>query len=190
MIIALDDFKNRSIEDEVIAFQTDTVYGIGCRFDSVKGADRIYEIKHRDKDKPLAVLCPDIESAASFFHDASVIRTIGRKYWPGALTLVAAKGEKAGDHLTKGRSTIGVRIPDDPLALEILRVHGPLAATSLNMSDEPPVHTFEEALQFESAVDYLVEGGTARGVSSTVYDVEKNIVLRQGDVVIDKKVFK
>ncbi len=182
MIITVDALLEKPLVDEVIAFQTDTVYGVGCRIDSRKGVERIYELKGRDDRKPLPVLCADIEDARSLVQDPSQLEPYAARHWPGALTLVVKKSEVVGPHVTRGEDTIGVRVPDDDLARRILRHFGPMAVTSLNRSQEPSCRTFEQAKAFADRVDYLVEGGTAKGVSSTVFDVASKRVLRPGEV--------
>ena len=81
-------------------------------------------------------------------------------------------------------NTVGVRIPDDPIALKILELTGPMAVTSLNISTEPAVLKFEDTLSFLNIVDYIVKGDDLSGISSTVYDVKNCNILRQGSVKI------
>ena len=182
MIIEYKELIKIKLKDEVIVFQTDTVYGIGCLLNSKKGVERIYEIKSRESKKPLAVLCGNIEQVKTLVKDFESVEDIASKYWPGALTLVLNKNDLVEDYITSGFNTVGVRIPNDPIALGILNAYGPMAVTSLNLSSEPAVLKFKETLHFEDKVDYIVLGTDLSNISSTVYDCVNKKVLRQGDI--------
>ena len=132
----------------LIIYPTDTVYGLGCLLGSEKGVSKIYEIKKREGKKPLAVLCADIEQVKTLVMDFSQGEDFAKKYWPGALTLVFNKLPIVGDFVTSGFNTIGVRIPNDEIALSILRKFGPMAVTSLNISSDPAILKYEDALKF------------------------------------------
>ena len=184
MEIKVKDLLKKEIKDEVIIFQTDTVYGIGCKINSAKGVARIYEIKKRDGDKPLAVLCANLEQVKSVVSDFSLGKEY-TKYWPGALTLILPKNELIGDFITSGFHTVGVRIPNDEIALSILMKNGPMAVTSLNLSTEPAILRYQDALAYVNQVDYLVEGTDLSSISSTVYDCINKRTLRNGEIKID-----
>lgn len=185
MRIKVQELLQKDLTNKVIIFQTDTVYGIGCLLASVEGVNRIYEIKKRDGNKPLAVLCGSLDDVKEIVLNYEIGETLAKKYWPGALTLIFPKKDIVGDFLTSGFDTVGVRIPNDQTALKILKQFGPMAVTSLNLSTEPAILTFEEALKFEDKVDYIVEGTDLNSLSSTVYDVVNKKTLRQGEIKID-----
>lgn len=184
MIIDVNELVEKELLDDVIIFQTDTVYGIGCLLGSKKGVESIYNIKKRDGNKPLAVLCANMEQVASICKNTDLISGLAEKYWPGALTLILPKKEIVGDYLTSGFDTVGVRIPNDLIALRILEQFGPMAVTSLNLSTEPAVIKYEEVLPFLGVVDYIVKGTDLSNISSTVYDVVNDKVLRQGEIIL------
>jgi len=184
MIINVKELLKKDIRDEVIVFQTDTVYGIGCLLESKIGVQKIYDIKKRDGNKPLAVLCANIKQVESICHNFELATDIADKFWPGALTLVLPKKDIVGDFLTSGFSTVGVRIPNDNIALSILEKFGPMAVTSLNLSSEPAIKKYDEAVRYENVVDYIIEGTDLTNISSTVYDVVNKKVLRQGEIII------
>ena len=175
---------NINLKDDVIIFQTDTVYGIGCLIDSEIGIKRIYNIKKREDKKPLAVLCANIEQVKRLVNNFDNFNKLASKYWPGALTLIFNKNDIISDSITSGFNTVGVRIPNDKIALDILEKYGPMAVTSLNISSEPALLKFEDTLSFENEVDYIVKGKDLSSVSSTVYDCVNNKVLRQGEIII------
>ncbi len=178
------DLLEKELKDEVVIFETDTVYGIGCKLNSVLGVNKIYDIKKRDGMKPLAVLCADIEQVETLINCDKTYLYEGEKHWPGALTLVLPKNELVGDFVTSGFGTVGVRIPNDEIAYRILKKFGPMAVTSLNLSTEPAILEYQEALKYIDKVDYIVKGKDLNSVSSTVYDPINNKIFRQGEIII------
>jgi len=184
MVVNLKDLLRINLKDEVIIFETDTVYGIGCLIDSDKGIKRIYEIKNRENKFPLAVLCANISQVEKIVVDFELNKHLAKRFWPGALTLILNKTSVISDLLTSGLNTVGVRIPNNKIALDILEKYGPMAVTSLNISSEPPILKFKDVLLFEDSVDYVVKGEDLSSVSSTVYDCVNKRVLRQGKIKI------
>jgi len=184
MEINVKELLKKDLKDEVIIFETDTVYGIGAKLESEVGVKRIYEIKKRDGNKPLAVLCADLEQVKEIVKNFELGEELGKKYWPGALTLIYPKKDIVGDFLTSGFNTVGVRIPNDDIALQILEKFGPMAVTSLNLSTEPAILKYSDAYEYLNAVDYLVKGKDLSSLSSTVYDCINQRTLRQGEIVI------
>lgn len=184
MIINIKDVLKEDLSDKVLVFQTDTVYGIGTPVNNLDGVKRIYSIKKREAKKPLPVLCANIEQVKSIVKNYDEGAFLSEKYWPGPLTLVYLKNDIIHDDLTSGFNTVGVRIPNDELVLSILKKTGPMAVTSLNLSSEPAVLKFEDTIKFLNEVDFIVEGSDLNNISSTVYDVENENVLRQGTIKI------
>ncbi len=172
-----------------VAFPTDTVYGLAAdAFDPVAIA-KLFSIKGRQPNQAIAVLIghPDQLGLVTQSPSQAAQRLAG-KYWPGALTLVVARHPDLPDILSP-LPTVGVRIPDHPLALALLQAAGPLAVTSANLSRQANTTTAEEVLaQLDGRVDLVLDGGkTPGGVPSTVVDMtgESPVVLRQGPVILD-----
>mgnify|MGYP000893271216 FL=1 len=184
MIIDVEKILEVDLKDKVIIFETDTVYGIGCLIESEIGIKRIYEIKKREEKKPLAVLCANIDQVKNLVSDFDKYSHLAEKHWPGALTLIFKKSSLVSDTITSGFNTVGVRIPNDIIALNILEKFGPMAVTSLNISSEPALLKFEDTLIFENEVNYVVKGKDLSSISSTVYDCVNDNVLRQGTIII------
>ena len=182
MIISLDELLKLDLKDEVIVFQTDTVYGIGCLINSRTGVNKIYEIKNRENKSPLAVLCANINQVKDIVKQFDIGEEYALSHWPCALTLIFPKKDIIGDYITSGLKSVGVRIPSDQLALSILEKFGPMAVTSLNISSEPPILNFLDTLRFKNEVDFIVKGTNLSSISSTVYDVVNKKVLRQGNI--------
>jgi L-threonylcarbamoyladenylate synthase len=182
MEINVKELLDVKIRNEVVVFQTDTVYGIGALLASEKGVKKIYQMKSRENKKPLAVLCANIGQVKTLVQDFKSVEQYANKHWPGALTLVLKKTDLVGDFITSGFDTVGVRIPKDEIALQILEKFGPMAVTSLNISSEPAILKYSDALKFNKQVDYIVKGKDLNSISSTVYDCVNKRVLRQGDI--------
>lgn len=185
--------KNILENDGVIAFVTDTVWGLGCLPTSKKAVERIYEIKHRDSKKPLILMSNDIEPLRKYVKPLiEKAEALVKKYFAGALTLVVEKSELTPDYITSGLNTVGIRVPDNKVFAEICScVEGNvLATTSANLSNEPPALTYDEAVKYiGNKVDLVVEdyGEKAQGRASTVAGIfpDSIKIFRQGDVVLD-----
>ena len=179
--------------DGVIAFVTDTVWGLGCLPSSEKAVKRIYEIKHREAKKPLILMSNEIYNLFDFVKQPieKEAQLLIKKHLPGALTLVVDKSENTPDYLTSGLNTVGIRIPNNEVFKKIcesLDGHV-LATTSANISGEPPALTYTEAVNYiGDKVDLVIEdyGYTAKGISSTVvgFKDSKSIIYRQGEIII------
>lgn len=147
---------------EVIAFPTDTVYGLAARAVNARACDRIYEIKRRPADRRLIAMAPEVEAFEPLVDLSPAARELARRWWPGPLTLVLPA--RGGDE-----PTLGVRVPDHDLALALLRAMGePLATTSANLSGEPPALTASEAARLEGVAAVLDGGPAPGGRASTV----------------------
>lgn len=185
--------KNILENDGVIAFVTDTVWGLGCLPTSKKAVERIYEIKHRDSKKPLILMSNDIEPLRKYVKPLTEkAEALVKKYFAGALTLVVEKSELTPDYITSGLNTVGIRVPDNKVFAEICScVEGNvLATTSANLSNEPSALTYDEAVKYiGDKVDLVVEdyGEKAQGRASTVAGIfpDSIKIFRQGDVVLE-----
>jgi L-threonylcarbamoyladenylate synthase len=181
--------------DGVIAFVTDTVWGLGCLPDSEKGVKKIYEIKKREAQKPLILMSNNIENLKPYVKEINkTVQDLIDKYFPGALTLVLEKSEKTPDYVTSGFNTVGIRVPDNAIFKEICEaIEGNvLATTSANLSNEPSAKTYEQAAQnMQGKVDLIIEdyGQRAKGFESTVTLVlgDEVKILRQGAVEVNGK---
>ena len=165
----------------LVAFPTDTVWGVLARMEDEAACRRIYALKEREEEKPLQVLVADLESALKLA-DLGRLRDkflrLAEAFWPGGLTVVVP-GQGIPPWISRDGS-VGLRMPDHALLRELLRrVGGHAAATSLNRSGEPPVRTEAEARAF--AVDYVFPG-EALGLASSVVDLRTGQVLREGAI--------
>jgi len=148
----------------VIIFPTETVYGIGTSVFSLTGIQRIYKLKGRHGRKPLALLVPSLKAAAPLVETIpKEAERLAERFWPGPLTLVF-KASALGRLVTGGLATIGVRIPDHPIALALLKKVGiPLATTSVNRSGQKPALSGKAAAAlFGAHVEWMLDGGVCR----------------------------
>lgn len=179
--------------DGVIAFVTDTVWGLGCLPSSEKAVKKIYEIKHREARKPLILMSYDIYPMLTYLKQPieKNAQLLIKKHFPGALTVVLEKSEQTPDFLTSSLPTVGIRVPDNITFANICKniEGGVLATTSANISGEPPALTYEEAMNYiGDKVDFVVpsEGFEAQGRASTVigFNDGETVIYRQGEVII------
>lgn len=177
----------------VIAYVTDTVWGLGALPSSEKGVKKIYEIKKREAQKPLILMSDDIENMKPYVKGINAkANEFIEKYFPGALTLILEKTEKAPDYMTSGFNTVGIRVPNNEVFKEICEsiTGNVLATTSANLSHEPSAKTYEQAVKnMGGKADIIIEdfGQTAKGLESTVVLIqgEDYKVLRQGEIKLD-----
>lgn len=179
--------------DGVIAFVTDTVWGLGCLPASEKAVRKIYEIKHREAKKPLILMSYDIYPMLDYVKQPieKEMQRLIKKHFPGALTVVLDKSEKTPDYLTSSMPTVGIRVPNNPTFAEICKNidGGVLATTSANLSGEPPALSYDEAVRYMGdRADFVVPSGgfEAQGKASTVIGMNDGhiVVYRQGEVFV------
>ena len=174
----------------VIIFPTDTVYGIGTKIFDIDGIEKIYQIKKRPKDKPLACLCANLEQIESIAYVDEKAKKIINKFLPGGLTLILkAKDQNIHNYAIDG--TVAVRIPKHPIALKILLENGPLATTSVNLSGQKPLNDFETINEtFKGKIDYIFKDPTNikySNVPSTIIDMTNELkVIREGDIKLEE----
>jgi L-threonylcarbamoyladenylate synthase len=171
---------------KVIAFPTDTVYGIGVRADSAAAIEKLYQIKARSMDKPVAVMIAEIQQLEQLAESVpDTARCLARWFWPGALTMVLPKRPDLPVNLTS-LPGVGVRVPDHPFTLELLRRCGPLAVTSANLSGHPEALNANTVMeQLGGKLALVVDGGDSQGgIPSTVVDLSQGSprVLREGPI--------
>jgi len=170
----------------LVAFPTETVYGLGANALDAAAVERIFEAKGRPRTSPLIVHVDSIEMARSLASRwPESAERLAQRYWPGPLTLVVPKRATIPDVVTAGLPTVGLRMPSHPLALELIRAAGvPIAAPSANRFTE--LSPTESGHVPERLADYVLEGGPARvGIESTVLSlVEAPVLLRPGVIPV------
>jgi L-threonylcarbamoyladenylate synthase len=170
----------------IVAFPTDTVYGLGASIHLTDAILRIYEAKERSRENPIPILIANM----SDFHRVALspptmARRLAKRYWPGPLTLVVWRKPTLPEEISAS-STVGVRVPDHPVAQALLTIAGPLAVTSANKSTSPTTCTAEEVFDgLGGRIDLILDGGrTPGGEPSTVVDCTQASprILREGPI--------
>lgn len=168
----------------VIVYPTDTIYGLGCDIFNKKGVKKIYQIKQRDPRKPFSFICADLSDVANYAQVSNFAFKIMKRYLPGPYTFVLEATRIVPDVLTTRQKTVGIRIPNNAIALAIVRELGhPIVTTSANLSGED---THCDPLQIDQQIgkqlDLVLDGGILRGDQSTVISLidDQVEVLRQG----------
>lgn len=175
-------------EGGVVAYPTDTVYGLGADVFNERAVSKIYEIKKRPPSQPLPVLLSD-ESEIDVLVDSvsEVAHRLMRRFWPGGLTLVLHAALTVPEWVTTGGNTIAVRVPNYIITQRLIRELGrPLVGTSANLSGSPSVISAEDVrAQLEGKINFIFDSGICPGgVESTVVDFtrETPAILREGAV--------
>jgi len=169
----------------VVVLPTDTVYGLAALARDRAATARLFALKGRSYDVPLAVLCASVDQALSLTDatDRPDVTAVARGWWPGPLTLVLRRRPGVDLYLGEPSGTIGVRVPDHALVRALAKRVGPLAATSANAHGLPtPATAAEVSAQLGSGADLVVDGGRLEGRASTVIDATASPwrVLRAG----------
>ncbi|MBN2645330.1 MAG: threonylcarbamoyl-AMP synthase [Desulfuromonadaceae bacterium] len=168
----------------VIAYPTDTIYGLGCDIFNKKSLQRIYQIKQRDPRKPFSFICSDLSEVSRYAQVSNQAFKIMKRHLPGPYTFVLDATREVPELLMTKQRTVGVRIPDNPIALEIVRQLGhPLVTTSANVTGD---ETYQDPRQIQEdwgkQLDLVVDGGLLYGDPSTVISLRQDQVevLREG----------
>ncbi|MCG3175534.1 MAG: Threonylcarbamoyl-AMP synthase [Candidatus Omnitrophica bacterium] len=179
-------------EGRLVAFPTETVYGLGASALDPSAVVRIFEAKRRPAFDPLIVHTSDAPSAFDLCSSVPpVARQLAERYWPGPLTLVLPKTAVVPDVVTSGLPTVAVRVPAHPVALELIRAFGgPVAAPSANLFGyTSPTHAQAVLDDLGDRVDLVLDGGACSvGIESTVLLVEgqKGVLLRPGGIPVEE----
>jgi len=172
----------------LVAFPTETVYGLGADASSKDAVTRLYAAKRRPLDHPVIVHFADADLAFSWARDVpQAAKKLAAKFWPGPLTLILKKSARAGDFVTGGQDSVGVRVPSHPVAQELLRAFGGgIAAPSANrfgqVSPTTAAHVRED---LGKDVELVLDGGPSEvGIESTIVDLSSGdpVVLRPGRI--------
>lgn len=193
-IIKLDQLNEELIKTigaaakgcKVIAFPTDTVYGLGSTGLIKAASRRLYQIKERPSIKPLPTFVHSVEAAKKYVEWTPAAEALASRFWPGALTLIL-KPTAEGRLLTFPEyQTVAMRVPNHPMLLKLIEASGvPWVQTSANRSGQPSVVEGSELVkQFDGVADWIIDGGKVPGVESTLVDVTKAapLVMREGAI--------
>jgi L-threonylcarbamoyladenylate synthase len=172
----------------LVAFPTETVYGLGADASSASAMAKLYAVKRRPADHPVIVHFASADAAFGWAHEVpESARKLAKAFWPGPLTLVLKRSQKAQDFVTGGQDTVGLRLPSHPVARELLQLFGRgVAAPSANRFGRvSPTTAAHVRADLGSDVDLVLEGGpTEVGIESTIVDLSgaAPVLLRPGRI--------
>ena len=184
----LDLAVNYLQQGGLVAFPTETYYGLAVDPDCASAVTKLYKMKKRSKEKPLLLLIEKDEQLKTVVQQVPLIYwPLIRKYWPGPLTLIFPAKQTLNKQITGNTGTIGIRISPNPHAQQLVRRMGkPITATSANISGLTPARTAQEVVEMlGDNVDYVVDGGqTEAGLCSTILTIQngKLTLLRRGKI--------
>ena len=176
----------------VVAYPTDTVYGLGACMTDINAVDRIFQVKGRPKGMALPVLLADKKQIAEIVTAVTPsAKRLADEFFPGALTIILPKSANVPGIITGGGRTIAFRIPNHPVPLALVNGLGkPIVGTSANLSGQPSALTAAEVrTQIGDKIDMVIDGGKCPGgIESTIVDLsgEKPVIRRQGAISIEK----
>jgi L-threonylcarbamoyladenylate synthase len=190
LMISIKEAAERVRAGEVVAFPTETVYGLGANALDAAAVARIYELKGRPATSPLIVHVASIEMARTLVREwPPEAERLACRYWPGPLTLVLPKALSIPDIVTAGLATVGVRVPNHPLALALIREAGvPIAAPSANRFTGLSATTAEHVRETFGDAVLVLDGGPCQvGIESTVVSIDAGRItlLRPGMIAIE-----
>ncbi len=176
----------------VIAFPTDTVFGLACLFDDKEAIERVKKIKGRDEKKPLPMMCDGLSMIKKVAYTDERSERLVDKFCPGALTIIFKKRSLIADYVTNGFKTIGIRVPKNDDILKLIEtLKKPILVTSCNLSGEPSIKEYQKIIaEFFGKVDLIVCKDAESSLASTIVDVsgEELLILREG--IISKEELK
>ena len=176
----------------IAIFPTETVYGIGANAYNEESVRRIYEVKNRPGEKPLSIMVSGIDEISKYaIIENDVERKIINSFMPGAITIILKKKQGLFDYISSGKDTIGIRIPDNKIILEILnKLKLPIVAPSANISGMPSGVSLEDIKKdFDGKVNVCINGGKAKlGESSTIVQVinGKPVILKKRKITLEE----
>ena len=179
------------LEGEVVAFPTETVYGLGANAMDTNAVRRIFDCKGRPQDNPLIVHLADFDRLCDVVaYVPPLARVLYDKFCPGPLTMIMPKGDRIPSAVTAGLDTVGIRFPSHPIARELIAQSCPIAAPSANVSKHVSPTTARHVLEdLDGKIPMLLEGGDAEvGIESTIVDLtgEEPTVLRPGAITAEQ----
>ena len=169
----------------IVAFPTETVYGVGIHFNDEEALERLMEAKNRDYSKAITLMVADKADISQYAYISPQAQKMIDQFMPGMITLIFQKKESVRDSMTNGKSTIGIRIPDSEFVLSLLKKVGPMLVTSANLSQHSNTTSTQEVLnQLDGRIDLVVDGKTSDNIASTVVDVSQDEIkiLRAGKI--------
>jgi len=166
---------------ELVAYPTETVYGLGADALDTGAIDRVFSLKGRSPDEPISLAVASVAEVEKYARPTELERRFMDAFLPGPVTVLTDSRSVVPDALTAGRSEVGIRVPDHDLARELCRRCGPVTATSANRSGGPNARAVGELdSRVREGVSVVLDGGRTDGSESTVVDVSEGKIVRRG----------
>lgn len=183
----LDVYINWIHQGNIVVYPTETIYGLGADIWNDDAVRMIYTMKQRPQSQPVSIAAASLDDVRELVHIDKTVQKIADLFLPGPLTIVLKKKTKHLDTLTGGGKTIGIRIPDHPIAHDLLSLFGPLTSTSANIHSQPVPETISDiARQLKDHSDILkyIDDGQCSGKPSTILDFTTSApkILREGAI--------
>lgn len=177
----LEAAVNAIARGELVVYPTETVYGLGANALDGEAVGRVFEAKKRDRTKPLSMAVESVSAVEAYVPVTDQEREFMEAFLPGPVTVVVSASEDIPSELLGGRERVGIRVPDNEIALELLSRTPPLTATSANVSGAESARTVGELDDaIRAAVAAVIDGGQTPGGGSTVVDIENAEIHRRG----------
>jgi len=175
----------------IVAYPTETFYGLGAKFDIEEALKKIYELKQRPDEKAIPLIIGNKELLSAITASVSnIAESLMNRFWPGPLTLILPAKENLSEFITGGTNTVAVRIPGESFALNLAKTANfPITATSANVSGTSPAQNAETVMScFGDTIDLIIDGGTTPGgLPSTIVDATESEIRIMRDGVIKKE---
>ncbi len=189
---ALDRASKILREGGIVAFPTESFYGLGVDATNPEAIRKLYKLKKRDEDLPLLILIPSFNELSRYTISIPIqARIIGKNFWPGGITMVFRASPILPAELTAGMGKVGIRVSSDPIANRLSQaVDFPITATSANFSGTPPSTRADQVAElFGNDLGLILDSGVTEGKNaSTVIDVTVNppVIIREGIISMEK----
>lgn len=179
---------------ELVAFPTETVYGLGADGLNFSARKKIYFAKGRPSEKPLTLHVANLSQVEKVAEISSTAEKLFKKFCPGPITIILPKRKNLPDFVTNGLDSVGIRFPDNEVALKFIKISQKIiAAPSANISGKNPPKSAQEVFQnLNGKIPVILDGGVCKiGISSTIVDLTKNLpkILRQG-IISEKNILE
>ncbi|EMA52334.1 Sua5/YciO/YrdC/YwlC family protein [Halococcus morrhuae DSM 1307] len=173
-------------EGGLVVYPTETVYGLAADALDADAVERVFAVKGRSHEKPISLAVPTVEAALAHTEPTEREQRFMDEFLPGPVTVLVEAGPEVPDVLTAGRSRVGVRVPDQPVAQELLEQSGPATSTSANVSGQPSARRVAEIGEsVRTACGAVLDDGECPGTESSVVDVSSGTIHRRGARVAD-----
>lgn len=182
---AIDQVVNLVNDSQIVAFPTETVFGLGVKFGSYQALNKLYKVKQRDRGKAISMMISKAEDIEKYAYVTEDAKKLIAAFMPGMITIILKKRPFIDDYFTASLETIGIRIPDDSFVLSLLAKTGPMLVTSANYSGEESLVDDKAVMKiFKGKIPLIVRGESISKKASTIIDLSKGKVeiLRVGDI--------